>query len=618
MHQEPAISYDPYTKCGGLQPPVAYPEVADLIVAYLRQVGVEYVFGIPGDAIEPFHAALARHRHGGGPQAIMACHEAGAAFMADGYARDTGKPGVCFAASGAGTTNLITGVACAYENGVPLLVLTGQAPLAAFESHGRQEADYTPIDTLSMFRHCTRYNTLVSHVKQAETKLVAALYKALQPSAGPVHLSFPLDILHGKITSAIPSYQLSALLKHSSLVDEHALDLLVKAIREAKNMVLLIGGRCAEAIGSILQFAMLKRIVFVTTQDGKTLVNHRHPLFKGVIGCGQPSADAALQDPAVELILAVGFKMNERTGDAMGASCLHGRLVHVDESEVHLERTPMARLHVRGRILTIFQLLVERLYAETDIGRTLRVFSQAFTIELDANTFDAEQASDDAGPITPRQLMHEIGRRLPPATRYLVDSGNSLVWAMHFLQPQERRVADRRLGRSRQQEKGAIDRRKKENRRLSSGRLRAAMDFAPRGYAIAAAVGVAAGNPNAPVVCITSDGGMLLNGQEIRVARIEQLTIIYVVLNESALRRFNSTPALVEDELPHRRAFATDFSAFARSLGVDAHLIQTLADLQAIDFDAACERKGPTLLDVRLVPSRPLLEMQAPGTAKQR
>lgn len=150
-------------------------EIADLIVAYLHSVGIEYVFGVPGGAVEPIYNALARSQRQGGPRPIVARHEAGAAFMADGYARETGKIGVCIATSGPGATNLITGVSCSYDNSVPVLAITGQPALPSFGKGALQESACTGINTVGMFRHCTRYNSLVSHRDQVENKLVNAL-----------------------------------------------------------------------------------------------------------------------------------------------------------------------------------------------------------------------------------------------------------------------------------------------------------------------------------------------------------------------------------------------------------------------------------------------------------
>ncbi|NQZ10899.1 MAG: thiamine pyrophosphate-binding protein, partial [Algicola sp.] len=136
---------------------------ADLIVEYLEHLGVEYIFGIPGGAIEPLYNALAKSGRKGGPKAVISRHEAGAAFMADGYAIETGKLGVVCATTGPGTTNLITGVASALADNVPLLVITAQTALPKFGKDAFQDSSCAAIDTVAMFRHCTRFSTLVSH-----------------------------------------------------------------------------------------------------------------------------------------------------------------------------------------------------------------------------------------------------------------------------------------------------------------------------------------------------------------------------------------------------------------------------------------------------------------------
>lgn len=576
--------------------PTVEPEqqIADLIVAYLEQLGVEYVFGVPGGAIEPLYNALARSARRGGPRPVVARHESGAAFMADGYARETGRIGVCCATSGPGATNLVTGVACAYENGVPLLVLTGQPSLPSFGRRALQESACTGVNTLGMFRHCTRYNSLVSHPQQIESKLVTALQRAVRCPRGPVHLSLPLDILKSASPVRLPSYDITAKMRPVSLVDADAIDELQALLRRAARVRLLIGGGCGEAVGAVLQFARLQDIPFVTTPDGKGLVSPADPLFRGVFGfAGHRSAEALLRDPDVDLVLAVGTSMNEWTSSGWSDALLNEKLVHIDESADHLARSPMARLQVRGRILTVFDRLVR--------GATLGVAENAGAAPpadaavcgslLDA---PAKWAGPEA-PIKPQRLMHDLGRLFPPGTRFLADAGNSVAWSIHYLHPADRRRGERRLG-------GGERLRGPGRRRGEAGWLRLTMDFAPMGWAIGGAVGTALGAPDQPVVCITGDGSLLMNGQEISVAVAEGLTVIYVVLNDRALGMVKHGQRLAGAEPIGFELPPTDFAAMARAMGAAGHAVRSPRELAALDMDAACTRRGPTLIDVHIDP----------------
>ncbi len=571
-------------------------DMADLTIAYLEQLGIDYVFGVPGGAIEPFYNAIARNeRRGGQLRHIVARHEAGAAFMADGYARETGKVGVCMATSGPGATNLITAVATAYGNDVPMLVLTGQPALPSFGKHTLQESSCTGIDVLGMFRHCTRYNSLVSHAQQMELKLITALQHATRTPRGPVHLSVPVDIFRAPSGLSAPSHDLRTLLRPSALVDNAAVETLSSMLAQCRNVVLLIGGGCGEAIHSILQFAAMKGATFVTTPDGKGLVSPQHPLFRGVFGFGgHAAAEAALRDDSVDLILAVGTSMGEWNTGGWCDSLMNERLVHIDESEEHLARTPMAQFHMRGSISSIFNRLVERTQR---IGTVDGATERRRIARLESSPrWEPESILDapaaylsDATPIKPQRLMRDLSKLFPPTTRYLADAGNSVAWATHYLQPQDRRVAERRTG-ERTRELG--------QRQSTGGWLRLTTHFAPMGWAIGAAVGTAAANPNVPVVCITGDGSMLMSGQEMSSAVADQLNVIFVVLNDAALGMVKHGQRLGGAEQIGYALPRTDFAMLARALGAHGHTITSPADMAALDIGAICRRPGPTLLDV--------------------
>ncbi|MBS1143754.1 MAG: Acetolactate synthase [Proteobacteria bacterium] len=612
-----ALAYDAGSENSSPTATHETPQVADLIVSYLEQMGVEYVFGVPGGAIEPLYNALARSSRRGGPRPMVARHESGAAFMADGYARETGKIGVCCATSGPGATNLITGVACAYDNGIPMLVITGQPSLPSFGRRALQESACTGINTLGMFRHCTRYNSLISHPAQIESKLITALQRAIRAPRGPVHLTIPLDIMKSPSPVSEASYDIASKMRPTSLLDADATDQLLILLQQSSNIRLLIGGSCGEAIGPIMQFAVLRGIPFVTTPDGKGLTNPAHPLYRGVFGfAGHASASQLLNDENVDLVLAVGTSMNEWTSSGWSDSLLNDKLVHIDESAESLARSPMAKLHVRGRLLSIFDRLIERPHiARENSGHEYE--RHRSTREANASDWNQEGmlaepakfASDDS-PIKPQRLMYELGRLFPPSTRFLADAGNSVAWATHYLSPADRRLSERRLG-------GGGRLRESGRRQTEGGWLRLTMDFAPMGWAIGGAVGTAAGNPNVPVVCITGDGSLMMNGQEISVAVAEELTVIFVILNDQALGMVKHGQRLAGAEQIAFQLPPSDFAAMARALGADAYSIRSPEDMAALDIEAICTRKGPTLLDVFIDPEEvpPMnLRMQVLGT----
>ncbi|MCP4213685.1 MAG: thiamine pyrophosphate-binding protein [bacterium] len=578
-------------------------DLSDMMIAYLHHLEVEYVFGVPGGGIAPFYNALARSHRGGGPRAVVARHETGAAFMAAGYARETGKPGVCATTTGPGATNIITGVASAYNDDVPLLVITGQTALPGFGRGAFQDSSYDAIDTVGMFSSCTHYNSMITHPEQMEPKLAAALMKALRHPMGPVHLSVPIDVFRYHWDGCMKFPHLKELLAGTGggTIDTPAVENLyrdlLQVMEQNRRVVLLLGPACREAVDEIETFARMTGAGIVTTPMGKSCVDSCHPQLYGVFGfAGHESARSLLLDESVGIIMAVGTNLDEWATACWDTNCLlNHNLVHIHNSHAYFTRSPMARLHVAGNIGHIFRTLINRLETGKH-GRPAHAPGAGMKekesrphpapspdparpggyrenngfpghIEIQSpHLFLAEPGPD--GPVKPQRLMHELVRRFPPETRFLADTGNSFAWTTHYLFPAGRNT-------------------------YSVG-----MSFGSMGWAVGASVGTAFGTPGTPVVCITGDGSFLMYGPDISVAVREELTVIFVVLNDAALGMVKQGQRLAGDELYAVELPAVDFRQFAGAMGADAYRIECHGDLEQLDIEALCARRGPVLLEV--------------------
>jgi len=590
-------------------------EAGDLLISYLEQLGVEYLFGIPGGAIEPLYNALARSERRGGIKPIVARHETGAAFMAEGYARNSGRLGVCCSTTGPGATNLITGVSSAYENQVPLLVITAQTALKHFGKRAFQESADTGINIVGMFQFCTRFNTMVSHIEQLEQKLITAVMTAMRDSA-PVHLSIPVDILKARLPSTGPSYDLPTLIQQPHFQDERGIKRLIEQIERSSKIVFVLGSGSREAEGLILDVAALVDALVVTTPDGKGLVSPYHPLYRGVIGfAGHVSASNLLADPDVDTVIAVGTVISEWTSNGWDtSSLLNERLVHIESEASHLTRSPMSKIHVRGCITSIFETLSENLRNKHDAHRvsgidedvrqsvrTETAFREKIEQVQHFELANMRKYYDDSAPIKPQWLMHRLAQLFPPNTRYLADTGNSFAWAIHYLHPFDRRMNQRRTD-------GRHD---NGRRQRNAGLFQCALEFASMGWAIGSSVGAALACPGEPIVCITGDGSLLMSGQEMTVAQQHGLPVVFIILNDSSLGMVKHGQLLGNAESIGHQLPAVDFSAMARAMGVVGYRIKQAQDLLDLNIQAICSRNGPTVLDVLVDPDEvPPMDMR--------
>lgn len=547
---------------------------ADLIVDYLTQLGIDTVFGVPGGAIEPLLNSLARSERKGGPRLVVARHECGAAFMADGYYRETGKMGVVCSTTGPGATNLLTGVASAAADEVPMLVITAQTPLPKFGKRALQESSCTAIDIVGIFRYVTQFNTLVSHHEQLESKLVSAIMAAHRVPNGPVHISIPSDIL--RAPASINAHIHSDLLVHDfSMSDEQSIARLCEKLGRVDNIVLYIGSGVGKASKQIMEFINLTGASFVTSPTGKSWIDETHPQYRGVYGfAGHESASALLQDKAVDLILAVGTALGELGTSGWKGDLLNTKLVHIDSSIEHFTRSPMANLHVFGNIDVIFDRLLVSVREARKWGRKWDTLHPTSTRNINggyATLRDPEKCFSNDSPVKPQRLMNYLSQKLPEETRIFVDAGNSWSWATHYLA-----------------------------RSNSEGLYRIAMGYGSMAWSIGAAIGSAIANREAPTLCIVGDGSYLMSAQEITVAAQHQLPIVFIVLNDAAMGMVMHGQRMGNQESIGWELNTINYAALAQAMGVNGIVIESPDELDALDLEALFYKNGPTLIDVRI------------------
>jgi len=543
-------------------------QLGDTLLAYLGALGVDYVFGIPGGAIEPLYNALARAAGRGAPAPVVSRHESGAAFMADGYHRVSGRLGVCCATTGPGTTNLVTGVATAFENRTPLLVLTAQTALSTFGRGAFQESSADAVDTVRLLQGCTRYSSLVSHPDQLEHKLLAALRAALHGPRGPSHLSIPIDVLACDGTP--PRYPITELTRIDAAVDRHGIDALADLLFSARQPILLLGEECLGLEEVVARLAERTGAWLVTTPHGVGAVAPDTPGFHGVIGfAGHTAARRALGDESVDLVVALGTGLSEWATNAWDSAVLDERLVHVSRDRQAFARSPMARLHVAGDMRATLEGVLAARPAHERPG------TRPVTGDAAVAARGAEPAGA-SGLIDPRHLVEDLSRRCAAGTHLFADTGNAIAWTIHHLgcAPRSSRVE----------------------------RLHTALEFAAMGWAIGAAVGAALASPRRPVACVTGDGASLMAGQELSVAVQHALPIVFVVLNDAALGMVRHGQRMTGAEPVGFELPAVDFAALARAQGAEARVIASVDELVALDWEVLQASAGPVLVDARVDP----------------
>lgn len=564
-------------------------DCADYIVRYLEALGVEYVFGIPGGNIEPFYNALARAEKRGTLKHVTARHESGAVFMAEGYYRETGKLGVVCTTTGPGATNAITGVACAYGNYAPILLITAQTSLATFGRGALQEsAGALGANTVAMLDSVTRYNSLISHPQQLLAQLDKAVMHAFGPTPGPVHLSISRDVFTKEFQAHDKAHVRTSLKTFMTIapnVDE--LSYLRFLLDTHKSTVILVGNHAKNCADLILSLAELNEWHYVLSPGAKGYLPSNHPLYAGVYGiAGHDKAKIVLEN--CQLILSFGLECNEiNTCSWNPQTICSKRLVQITDnfelltspscSKLKLYATP--RLVLEGLLKKIDSKKLELLSllgfndARYQLSTSeLAPFSTGVLKKPNLNLVHKEKNIQPY--VKPQDLLEFLNDMLPSNTIIAMEMGNSFLWGIHYwnFHHNPQAVSNKNLF------------------FIDNG-------MASMGWAIGAAIGAALANPTVQVLCIVGDGAYLMAAQELTVAIEHELNIIFVVLNDACLGTVKHGQMMAGAEKIAFRLPRVDFSMMAKAQGAKSALIKNLKELRELD-PSMFNRKRPILLDV--------------------
>jgi len=546
----------------------------DFILDAIAREGIDHIFMVPGGLVDPFLPALGRQS---ALKPVVAAQEGGAAYMADGYARASGKFGAALCIGGPGLTNTVTAVATALTDGSPLLVISGEAA-TALEGLGMfQDASSQTLDDVSLLRPVTRYSSSVDNPKNLAHLFRHALIHLRSAPTGPVHLSVPNDSQVATID--VRHEPLNPALIHARVLSLDAAEASLrhfKAGRDGKPPVRIVilagaGVEHAEAATSLLKFAETWDMPVATTLRAKGIFPEDHPLSLGVFGySGTHHSRMALLDNPPDLLLVLGSGLNER-------DTMHWTLRLSPQNTVCVNLNPSAMANQdnasnvvgdAGAYLVWLEGQTGQISSALDASRAARKEWLA-GIHAQPRFQDPENCESSAIPIHPARAIAALRQALPRDGIVLIDSGAHRAFAGHYWQS------------------------------YSPLTYISATNLGPMGWAIPAAVGVQCAQPGKKVAVITGDGCMHMHGIEVATAARYHLPIIYLVINNGALgnvwlRAHQLGPVPAElTTLPD-----VDWAGFARGLGGNGITITNPADLEQA-FQSALQNQGPTVIDVK-------------------
>ena len=472
---------------------------AEMVVQSLRDQGVEFLFGYPGGAVLDIYDAI--HTLGG-IEHILVRHEQAAVHMADGYARATGKVGCVLVTSGPGATNAITGIATAYADSIPLVVLSGQVPSGLIGSDAFQECDMIGIS-----RPVVKHSFLVKNSEDIPTIIKKAFYIASTGRPGPVVIDLPKDVVNPLNKFAYTYPEEVTLRSYSPTVQGHKgqIKKALKALLVAKKPVLFVGGGVisANCHDALTRFAKQLNLPVTSSLMGLGAFPGTDRQFLGMLGMhGTYEANTAMHNS--DLILGIGIRFDDRTTNNLAKYCPHAKVIHVDVDPTSISKTVPVAIPIVGSAESVLDEFLSLLEDEnlaksqsdlTDWWKQIEQWKAVKCLDFDRHS----------GVIKPQQVIETI-YRLTQGNAYMAsDVGQHQMFAaLHYPFDQPRRW-------------------------INSGGL------GTMGFGLPAALGVKLADPKATVVCITGDGSIQMNIQELSTAKQYDIPIVIICLNNHFL-----------------------------------------------------------------------------------
>ena len=536
---------------------------AQWVVHALRAQGVETVFGYPGGAIMPVYDAL----YDGGVEHLLCRHEQGAAMAAIGYARATGKTGVCIATSGPGATNLLTGLADALLDSVPVVAITGQVAAPLIGTDAFQE-----VDVLGLSLACTKHSFLVESLEDLPRVMAQAFDVAGSGRPGPVLVDIPKDIqlASGDLEPWLSTVDDEDTLPHSTL--QQAREMLASA----EKPMLYVGGGVgmAQAVPALREFIAVTNIPSAVTLKGLGAVPAEHPFYTGMLGMhGTKAANLAVQ--ACDLLIAVGARFDDRVTGKLNTFAPHAQVIHLDIDPAEFSKLRQAHVSLQGSLNQLLPALQQSL--------NIVAWQQEVAALNEANPWRYDHPGE---AIYAPLLLKQLSERMPAESVVTTDVGQHQMWTaqhMTFTRP--------------------------ENFITSSG-------LGTMGFGLPAAVGAQVARPDDTVICISGDGSFMMNVQELGTVKRKQLPLKIVLLDNQRLGMVRQWQQLFFQERYSETTLTDnpDFLMLAQAFGIPGQHI-TRKDQVETALNTMLNSEGPYLLHVSIDELENVWPLVPPGAS---